>query len=94
MAVTSFLPEQDLDHEVDIIERALDEHGATERRELAALVGARYWGPGVFRQALREALADGRARRLSRGTYAPPERVSEGAGDDGGGGATGERGGG
>ena len=61
-----------LDHELDAIEHALDEHGATNRRELATLVGARYWGPGRFGAALREAVEDGRARRLSRSTYAPP----------------------
>jgi hypothetical protein len=30
-------------------------------------VGARYWGPGVF----REALAERRVRQLSRTTFAP-----------------------
>jgi hypothetical protein len=34
-------------------------------------VGARYWGPGVFRETLREATADGDIRRTSRNTYAP-----------------------
>ncbi len=48
-----------LDEHVEAIERALDEHGPTERRELEQLVGARYWGPGVFHDALREAVADG-----------------------------------
>jgi len=31
--------EQDLDHEIDVIARALDEHGPTERGVLADLVG-------------------------------------------------------
>jgi len=53
------------------IEKALDEHGATERRDLAQMVGARYWGPGVFREALREAIAEGTVRRTSRSTYEP-----------------------
>jgi hypothetical protein len=52
---------------------ALDERGPTDRDKLAELVGARYWGPGRFRAALREAVGDGRARRLSRSTYAPGE---------------------
>jgi len=67
-AAASLAPEQILDDHIHAIQRALDEHGATERRELATLVGARYWGPGVFRQALREAVADGEIRRTSRTT--------------------------
>jgi hypothetical protein len=65
---------QDLDREVAAISQALDEHGATDRQELARLVGARYWGPGRFRAALREAVQDGSARRVSRSTFSPPER--------------------
>ena len=65
--------EQDLDREIDEIARALDEQGPTERDELAALVGARYWGPGRFRAALRETVNEGGAERLSRDTYGPPE---------------------
>jgi MFS family permease len=69
----------DLDREIDSIARALDERGATSRDELARAVGARYWGPGRFRTALREAVDEGRARRLSRTTYAPPERQAASA---------------
>jgi hypothetical protein len=65
--------EEALDHEIDAIARALAEHGATTRDELARLVGARYWGPGRFAPALREAIAEGRARRLSSRTFGPPE---------------------
>jgi len=64
----------DLDREIQAIARALDEHGPTERRELSRLVGARYWGPGRFRVALREAVDEGHARRLSRSTFGPPDR--------------------
>jgi hypothetical protein len=63
--------EQALENEIEAIQRALDEHGSTERRELARLVGARYWGPGVFREALHRAIADGDVQRTSRHTYAP-----------------------
>jgi MFS family permease len=66
-------PEQALDSEIQTIVRALDEHGPTERQELARLVGARYWGPGVFGKALQIALAAGEVRRTSRTTYAAPE---------------------
>jgi hypothetical protein len=65
--------QQALDNQILSIQRALDEHGPTERQELADLVGARYWGPGVFRETLREAIADGDIRRTSRNTYAPPD---------------------
>ncbi|HEV7882382.1 MAG TPA: MFS transporter [Solirubrobacteraceae bacterium] len=63
--------EQDLDREIAEIARALEERGPTDRDRLAELVGARYWGPGRFRAALDEAVDEGRARRLSRTTYAP-----------------------
>jgi MFS family permease len=66
-------PDEDLDREIEVIARALSDRGATGRDGLADAVGARYWGPGRFREALREAVDEGRARRLSRNTYAPPE---------------------
>jgi hypothetical protein len=72
--VTSTLDDaEDLDREIAAISQALEEHGPTERRELARFVGARYWGPGRFRAALREAVAEGHARRVSRSTFGPPE---------------------
>jgi hypothetical protein len=52
-AAAAPVSEQVLDEQILSIQRALDEHGPTERQELAGLVGARYWGPGVFREALR-----------------------------------------
>jgi hypothetical protein len=66
--------EQNLDREIEAIARALDERGATDRDTLRQLVGARYWGPGRFRAALREAVEEGRARRLSADTFGPAER--------------------
>jgi MFS family permease len=63
--------EHDLEREIDEIGRALEERGPTTRDDLEALVGARYWGPGRFRAALRDAASEGRARRVSRDTYAP-----------------------
>jgi hypothetical protein len=71
MPVSSPFPSVDFAREVEIIERALGEQGAANRRELARRVGARYWGPGRFRAALREAVRQGRARRLRGGEYAP-----------------------
>jgi MFS family permease len=73
MAASTLDDAEDLDREIAAISQALDEHGPTERRELAHLVGARYWGPGRFRAALREAVAEGHARRLSRSTFGPSE---------------------
>jgi hypothetical protein len=67
--------ESDLDREIAAITRALQENGQMSREELARLVGARYWGPGRFRAALREAVSEGGARRISRGVYAPNETV-------------------
>jgi hypothetical protein len=61
-----------LDHEIEIISHALQEHGELSRSELGRRIGARYWGPGRFRAALREAIAEGAVRRPSRSTYALP----------------------
>lgn len=66
--------EEALDREIEVIARALDEHGPTERQELARMVGARYWGPGRFGAALRTAVEEGRVQRLSRGTYGPARK--------------------
>ena len=63
-----------LDREVRAISRALDDQGEMTRDELALAVGARYWGPGRFRSALREAVADGAARRSARNRLAPADR--------------------
>ncbi len=65
--------DDDLDREIDVIARALAERGPTERDQLYQVVGGRYWGPGRFRSALREALEEGRVERLSRGTYGPAQ---------------------
>ncbi|HET7327743.1 MAG TPA: MFS transporter [Nocardioidaceae bacterium] len=69
--------ERALDQEIEVIARALTEHGATERQELARLVGARYWGPGRFGAALGAALDEGRARRVSRRAYGPPNGTDD-----------------
>jgi MFS family permease len=61
------------DREVDAIAAALDE-GPLRLPDLARRVGARRWGPGRFRSAVETAVAEGRARRVGRGTYGPPDR--------------------
>ncbi|HET8588250.1 MAG TPA: MFS transporter [Nakamurella sp.] len=74
-----------LDREIEVIGRALDHHGPTERQELARMVGARYWGPGRFGAALDNAVAEGRVRRLSRRTFGPasPDGAAGASGSDG-----------
>ena len=63
-------PAELLDHEISAIERVLTERGPLSRSEMQRLVGARYWGPGVFSRALAEAVADGAVRRVGRDIYA------------------------
>jgi len=73
MGVSGPHPPVPLDSEVAIIENALREQGSANRQELARRVGGRYWGPGRFREALREAVSQGRAKRLPGGEFAPAE---------------------
>jgi MFS family permease len=68
--------DEDLDREIEEIVHTLDKQGRTNRDELAELVGARAWGPGRFRTALRVAVTDGRATRLRRGAYRPRQGPS------------------
>ena len=70
---------EELDREIDSIARALNERGATNRDDLYRAVGARYWGPGRFRGALRAAIDEGHARQLARDTYAPTDRSAQSA---------------
>jgi MFS family permease len=61
--------EEWVDHEIALIENALRDSGATDVRTLADKVGARRWGPGRFRAAIREGLAEGVFERKGRGAY-------------------------
>jgi hypothetical protein len=67
---SAFAAERVLDREIEAIERALAATGTLRRDELAARVGARWWGPGRFSRALGEAVRDGEVRRVGRSTYA------------------------
>lgn len=69
----------DVAREVDLIAATLARTGAVSREHLYRLVGARRWGPGVFRAALRRAVEDGRARHLRAGMYGP---TTASAGDE------------
>jgi MFS family permease len=71
MAVSAPIPAVALDREIAMIARAVEEHGPTERRELARMVGARFWGPGRFSAALAAAVRGGQVARVSRGRYGP-----------------------
>jgi hypothetical protein len=66
------VPESALDHEIDSIARAVAENESMTIREVHRAVGARYWGPGEFRKAMREALTENRITRKSRGRVGPP----------------------
>jgi MFS family permease len=66
--------DEELDREIELLVRALDEQGVTERAQLERLLGARGWGPGRLRAALRAAVGEGRATRRSRSAYGPPTR--------------------
>ena len=61
----------EFEREVSAIERVLAGREPTERRELARLVGARFWGPGRFAAALHAAVESGRARRVARNRFGP-----------------------
>jgi MFS family permease len=71
MSVSGPHPPVPLDSEVALIAAALREHGSCSRRELRRRVGGRYWGPGRFGDAVRAAIAEGRAKPLPRGQIAP-----------------------
>jgi MFS family permease len=85
MAGTGPVPDTSavLERQIELIELTLDEQGPMQRRRLARLVGARYWGPGRFGSALQEAMREGRARRASRGVIAPAKRRLGADGDIG-----------
>jgi MFS family permease len=78
MTLSGPYPDVPLDREVSLIDAALQDRGAANRKELRRRVGARYWGPGRFTAALHQAVAEGRARRLPRGQFGP----SHGRGPD------------
>lgn len=60
-----------LDREVSLLRDALRDRGELGRAELAAASGARYWGPGRFRSALKEAMRRGALVPTRRGRYGP-----------------------
>jgi MFS family permease len=72
--------ESALDHEIETIVRAVAEHQPMKVRDLHRAVGARYWGPGAFRSAVREALAENRIARQRHGLIGlPPQDANQGS---------------
>jgi MFS family permease len=64
------MAEVDLDREIEELLRVLGERGEPmSHAELAQLAAARGWGPRRFHDALREAIAENRAVRVSRDSY-------------------------
>jgi MFS family permease len=72
MAVSAPVTAVGFEREVEAISQVVAERdGGVDRRELARLVGARFWGPGRFGSALHAAVRDGRVRRVARNRYGP-----------------------
>jgi MFS family permease len=63
---------RDLDREIAAVVLVVAEAGPLSRAELATRLGARGWGPGRYRRALREAVREGGAVRAPGGGYRPP----------------------
>ncbi|RRO14947.1 MFS transporter [Saccharopolyspora rhizosphaerae] len=78
----SAISDEVLDAEIDDVARVLRDGGSADRRELEKRLEGRSWGPGRFRRALKEAVEEGRAKRLSSRRYGPQE-PSEGADERG-----------
>ncbi len=59
----------ELDREIEAVAAALADGAPVDHDELRRRLGARHWGPGRFRAALREAVREGRAARGPGTTY-------------------------
>ena len=67
-----------LDREIETIATVVAELGPVDAARLARTTGAGSWGPGRFRTALREAVAEGRVVRLPGRRFGPPDGVARG----------------
>ena len=70
--------DQVLDREIETIAAAVAELGPVEISRLQRTTGARSWGPGRFRQALREAVAEERVTRLAGRRVGPASESGPG----------------
>jgi len=61
-----------LDREIETLAATVRDLGPVELDRLERAAGARAWGPGRFRAAVREAVAEGRVVRLSGRRVGPP----------------------
>jgi MFS family permease len=66
MPVSAPIPRVEFAREIERITHVLEEQGPLDRNELARATGARFWGPGRFPAALREAVVSGRVNRLDK----------------------------
>ncbi len=69
--------EEVLDDEIATLEAAVRDLGTVDTARLRRTTGADGWGPGRFRNALRQAEAEGRVVRTSRGHVGPPSGSGE-----------------
>lgn len=65
--------DETLDHEIEALANIVAEQGELTSRALYEIAGARYWGPGRFRGALREAVAEGRIARRGNRRFGPAD---------------------
>lgn len=61
------------DREIESLANAVSTSGGLGNRALYREVDAQFWGPGRYRAALRQAIAEGRIRRASGGQFIPPD---------------------
>jgi MFS family permease len=66
-----------LDREIELVRRALQEHGELHREDLKRILGAGDWGPGRYRAAMRAAAAEGGADRSARRRYCAPQQTGK-----------------
>jgi len=62
-------PSVSVESEVAAILQTLDENGPLDRRQIYQILGARFWGPGVLREALRGAVIEGSIVRVPPSKY-------------------------
>ncbi|MGW5689184.1 hypothetical protein [Nonomuraea sp. NPDC003754] len=67
------MADRDRDQEIEDLARAADQQGPVPRDKLEQVVGGRWWGPGRFGAALREAVREGVIKRFSDDKYGPAD---------------------
>jgi hypothetical protein len=72
------MAERDRDREIESVQHTLEQQGALDEDQLEQAVRGEGWGPGRFQGALREAVEEGRAERLSRRRFGPARHDGNG----------------